>query len=72
MDIEFQNALEENDKEYDEGLIPFANKVHHILDIPPTNYNPPQFQTNIIIIINNLKIIKFLEILIYVQNMENQ
>ena len=49
MNIEFQNALEENDKEYDEGLIPFANKVHHILDIPPTNYKPPQFQTNIII-----------------------
>ena len=58
MDIEFQSDLEENDKEYVEGLIPFANIVHHILNVPPTIYNPPKFQTNIII--NNLKNYKVL------------
>ena len=50
--------MEENNKKYAEGLIPFVNIVHLILDAPPTIYNPPQFQKNIII--NNLKIYEIL------------
>ena len=59
MDIEIQSDLEENDREYTEGLIPFSNVVNYILDIPPTIYNPAQIQPKIIInYLKNYKVIK--------------
>ena len=58
MKLEYQIELEGNDNEYKKGLIPNTNLINQINEEPPSIYNPPQFQTNIII--NNLKIYKLL------------
>ena len=44
MEIEFNSKLEENDNEYNEGLIPFSNIIEQSSDSPPCLYNPTQFQ----------------------------
>ena len=59
MEIEFDNELEENDKEYTEGLIPFTNIIEPNSESLPNIYNPAQFQDNVIIkYLQNYKVIR--------------